>query len=471
MAKKLPRARESISQTGTSDVLVAGQVSPSQSLIAAGAVDGDYLDLVIEDDNGNWEYDKYLVSIASPAQVLLVRSGNPIASSNSGSRINLSGSAKVFSDLFAENIYGNKKIAPSQITSNQNDYAPTGYKACGTIEINSDAARNVTGLQNVGEGEVRELYNSGSFSITLVNASASSIAANRFGFGADVVLKPGDSLTIRHNGTNWKLLSSARKSIITAGSIGSSSSIPTVTYDDEGRITAVSGNTITAAKPADQQVFTSSGTWTKPSGFGAKAYVLIECWGGGGGGSRSNALGGLSGGGGGAYKYRRILLSSLGATETVTIGAGGTGRTGSTGSGTNGGDTTFGSWVAAYGGSGGLTSGTSPGGGSFVPAGQQIFSGKLDAVLPYDGGSGANGGTPAAAPGNAVYGGAGGGGAASGVAMTGGTSQFGGSGGNAGNPPTAGAQPGGGGGGGGGTNIDGANGGAGKCVVTVFDGA
>lgn len=54
--------------------------------------------------------------------------------------------------------------------------------------------------------------------------------------------------------------------------------------------------------------------------------------GGGGGGTAGMTTGG---GGGGSYKYRNILLSSLGATETVTVGTGGAGASNG-GNGANG---------------------------------------------------------------------------------------------------------------------------------------
>lgn len=259
----------------------------------------------------------------------------------------------------------------------------------------------------------------------------------------------------------------------------------------------ITGTQIDAAssggKAADQQVFTSSGTWTKPSGFGAKAYVLIQAWGAGGGGGRVSSGSNASGGGGGAYSQRWILLSSLGSTETVTIGAGGAGATANDTSGTAGGNSTFGSHVTAYGGGGGA--GASAGTGSTGEGGQYNAAGgtsvrarssfsvvtSVDSgatayvhyhqnLSPFAGTAGRFSGQGLIVvhpTGDAEWGGAGGGQSATNT--TGGTSKYGGNGGTGGGSPTAGSQPGG--GGGAGASANAGAGGAGKCIITVFDGA
>jgi hypothetical protein len=117
---------------------------------------------------------------------------------------------------------------------------------------------------------------------------------------------------------------------------------------------------------------TTSGTftWTKPAN--AK-YVEIILWAGGGGsgsGGRqatSVGRGGGSGGSGGGFIIQRLAASELNATETVTVGAGGTGGASvtidsTTGTpGTAGGDTNFKNWKALGGnrGLGGFTANNS----------------------------------------------------------------------------------------------------------------
>lgn len=129
-----------------------------------------------------------------------------------------------------------------------------------------------------------------------------------------------------------------------------------------GNVLTSNGTTWASTAPsgsANFQEFTCSGTYTKPSGAN---FVLVEAWGGGGGGSsgpRSSCLRpGGGGGGGGSYTQRLFKAACVGATVTVTIGAGGSGGASRTTDNQNGlqgsvgGDTTFGSLLTAYGGGG-----------------------------------------------------------------------------------------------------------------------
>jgi hypothetical protein len=119
-------------------------------------------------------------------------------------------------------------------------------------------------------------------------------------------------------------------------------------------------------------LFPASGTWTKPDR--ARLVQTILLGGGGGGASaRMDAAGTVrcgGGGGGGAVLATRLFdADSLGATETVTVGAGGAGgasrsNVGDGAAGTKGGDTTFGTWLKALGGNGGSGGTSSSGNGA-----------------------------------------------------------------------------------------------------------
>ncbi|CAB5219975.1 hypothetical protein UFOVP231_25 [uncultured Caudovirales phage] len=235
------------------------------------------------------------------------------------------------------------------------------------------------------------------------------------------------------------------------------------------------------------QPFTSSGTWNRPTGYGANSRVFIQCWGGGGsGGKISTSCGG--GGGGGGYNERWMLFSDMtNATETVTVGAGGSAQATNAANGNVGGTTSFGSKVSAYGGSGGGgVAASGGGGGGQLTAGTAVTSSFAGyGGLPFGNpagnqGTGADSTPTAANPGyfngggggcGAVAGGAasvwgGGGGGVIGFAA--GTSSFAGAGGAGGTTGTAGTAPSGGGGGSGSGNSG--AGGAGQVIVTVFPG-
>jgi len=102
------------------------------------------------------------------------------------------------------------------------------------------------------------------------------------------------------------------------------------------------------------QTFTASGTYTPTSGM---TFCIVEAVGGGagGGGVVCDAAYALWAGGGGAGGYSRKVTTAalVGASQVVTIGAGGAG--GAFGAGSNGGDTSLGSICIAKGGSGGFT--------------------------------------------------------------------------------------------------------------------
>lgn len=109
--------------------------------------------------------------------------------------------------------------------------------------------------------------------------------------------------------------------------------------------------------------YTAGGTFTKPPGY--QRFMVYAQGGGGGGGSgrrgaaSSDKTGGTGGAGGGCG-FRDLLAADIGATETITIGLGGTGATAVTADstdGNNGNDgnaSSFGTLVTGEGGPNGV---------------------------------------------------------------------------------------------------------------------
>lgn len=269
-----------------------------------------------------------------------------------------------------------------------------------------------------------------------------------------------------------------------------------IMYPKECRLIQCDGSKLTTIILTPfSKIFTSTGTFTKPAGYALFGGMLFG--GGGSGGAGGSAGVYASGGGGGACATFAVQSSSLGSTETVTIGAGGVSvsSSGGTVNGNAGGASSFGAFATAYGGGAGSASATTDtahgggGGGIFGVGGNggtgadsnrglggqptnASASTEIDAKNTGYGGSNAGknsiyggaGGGGAAFPsgatvsGNSYYGGGGGGGAPSG---SGGTSLLGGAGGagsgsGAGATGTAGSSPSGGGGGAKGTGASGA---------------
>lgn len=117
---------------------------------------------------------------------------------------------------------------------------------------------------------------------------------------------------------------------------------------------------------SDVQTFTTSGTWTKPTGAVRVLVDMIGAGGGGAGGTKGSSQPGGGGGGGGARHLVWFDADDLDGTEAVTIGAGGAGGAASANTtrnlGADGGASTFAGLTAGGGGGGQDTNGGKGGG-------------------------------------------------------------------------------------------------------------
>ncbi|PKD42978.1 invasin domain 3-containing protein [Rhodohalobacter barkolensis] len=223
--------------------------------------------------------------------------------------------------------------------------------------------------------------------------------------------------------------------------------------------TQVTNFSFTPPAPTEENIFTTSGTWTAPEDV---FEITVEVWGGGGGGS-IEAAGNSSkgGGGGGAYSTQTISVIP-GNTYNFTVGLGGT-------PGNAGGDSFFGDGneVLASGGSSGNQSDGGAGGTATSSIGSVSFSG----------GTGGNGQTTGNPPPTRAGGGGGGsaftnsngGNGVNGAQENGGDGGIGTGNGGEGSVGDQEAQPGqvpGGGGGGGGRNGNSASGADGQIIIT-----
>lgn len=150
-------------------------------------------------------------------------------------------------------------LTPSQITSNQNNYSPTGMKHAQVLRISTDASRDITGIvpttvTDSTDGRILMLHNVGSFAAVLKDQSASSTAANRFDLGGnDISIGTKQSAVLRYDNTTsrWQMVAhTAGASIgddsVSARTLGSSA-IGGAGMINGTLVTSVAGNAVTFA--------------------------------------------------------------------------------------------------------------------------------------------------------------------------------------------------------------------------------
>jgi len=139
------------------------------------------------------------------------------------------------------------------------------------------------------------------------------------------------------------------------------------------------------------QTFTSSGTWTRPTGV---TKVIMEIQGAGGAGSRSDSTDNKRhGGAGGGYAKKFLDVSSI-STATITVGAGGAATSSND---TAGGDGGASSWadgtntITGNGGAGGSASANIPSAGGTATGGDLNIQGGNSTSLDASAGAAADG--------------------------------------------------------------------------------
>lgn len=192
--------------------------------------------------------------------------------------------------------------------------------------------------------------------------------------GAGITVNDGDGQAANPEVVNDGVLA------LTAGtaiSITGTNANKTINNDGVTSFNGSTGAITFTSDPPQLVVFTATGTWTKDTGLKA---AMAEVIGAGGGGSTrgsvSKTIYAGAGGGGGGYSRKMILAASLGSTESVTVGTGGTAsKTGTTATdGGTGGTSSFGAHCSATGGGGG-----------------QKYDGAAPATISSTGGTGGTG--------------------------------------------------------------------------------
>lgn len=215
MGKLFNRAMMTVSGTpGTGAITLGGAVSGYQTFAAAGIANGDVVSYIIEDGT-NWEYGQgtYTTSGTSLARTTIQ------GSSNSGSAISVSSSARVFASALAsdivtptssETISGSKTFSTA-IASSVTSSSVWNVDATGTSTGPIAAAGTYTFQAGAGEVLIDDVTNSGQAAKFLIAGGvsvliaqtgtvwANAVTANKYSLivsGASIVLTNSTGNTV-----------------------------------------------------------------------------------------------------------------------------------------------------------------------------------------------------------------------------------------------------------------------------------
>jgi hypothetical protein len=202
-------------------------------------------------------------------------------------------------------------------------------------------------VANGGTGQTT--YTNGQLLIGNTTGNTLTKATLTQGTGITVTNSTG-SITIANAGVTSNVAGtgisvSGATGAVTVTNSGVTSIVAGTGISVSGATGAVTVTNTSSSTPPTQQIFTSSGTWSRPSGC-KKIFVQLV-----GGGGNGNSDFGSSGG----YSQEFIDVTST-SSVSVTIGAG------ATGNGGNGGTTSFGAFLSATGGTSQLVAGIGSGG-------------------------------------------------------------------------------------------------------------
>jgi hypothetical protein len=111
--------------------------------------------------------------------------------------------------LFQQALRFSAEIAPTQITSNQDNYNPTGFSTAAVLLLTSDASRDITGFASPTTGRWIRVYNNGAQNIVLKHETTSTAANRIVGVGAaDTTLTPKTSADLWYSPsvTRWLIM-------------------------------------------------------------------------------------------------------------------------------------------------------------------------------------------------------------------------------------------------------------------------
>lgn len=276
-------------------------------------------------------------------------------------------------------IIGKSSLTPTGITTANSNIGYGNVFIHLTTGQDNIAIGNASAL-NLQSGTVNVAVGDGALSNLISGGSNIAIGDDA---GSSYVGAESNNIVISNQGisseSNVTRIGSTQTTAFMAGITGNTVSNPQVVTINSA--TGQLGVTTAAfISQVNVQVFTSSGTYTPTTGM---KYCTVEIVGGGGGGggcaaTTATQAAAAGGGGGGGYERQTFSAATIGASQSVTIGAAGTAGTSTPSAGGAAGFTLFGVLIQASGGLGGALSnatilGVSNGGAGGVAIGGGNF--------------------------------------------------------------------------------------------------
>ena len=105
-----------------------------------------------------------------------------------------------------ENIAQSAVISPPSFAVNQNNYNPTSLQTASVLRLTATANSNITGITAPDTARWKKLiiFNISASNITLTDADAGSLAANRFNFNGNKILNENEGFVLLYDQTSQR---------------------------------------------------------------------------------------------------------------------------------------------------------------------------------------------------------------------------------------------------------------------------